>query len=396
MGSISDIPMGEKSNGRATILAIGTANPPNEFSQADFPDHYFRITNSQHLTHLHTKFKRLCMLFNSLREKSMIKKRYLHVTEEVFKQNPEMCDPNAIASLTARQAILATEVPKLGKEAAEKAIEEWGQPKSKITHVIFATNSFVDTPAADQYMVMLLGLSPSVKRFVLRQVGCHAGGTLLRIAMAMAENYRGSRVLVVCAEMSSAICWQSPDETNLVPHTLFSDGAGALIVGANPISDEQPIFRLMSAEQNTIPNTEGAIQARLREVGLVGEIRPDVPLLISKNIGNILIDSFKQFGINDWNSIFWVPHPGGPAILDQIEAQLELKTAKLNASRHVLSEFGNMWGATVIFILDEMRKKSFKEGKATTGEGLDWGVLIGFGPGLTVETVVLQSVPLVI
>jgi len=48
----------------------------------------------------------------------------------------------------------------------------------------------------------------------------------------------------------------------------------------------------------------------------------------------------------------------------------------------------------VHFILDEMRKSSREKGCSTTGEGLDVGVLFGFGPGLTVETVVLKSVPL--
>jgi chalcone synthase len=51
-----------------------------------------------------------------------------------------------------------------------------------------------------------------------------------------------------------------------------------------------------------------------------------------------------------------------------------------------------MSSACVLFILDEMRKKSAQEGLKTTGEGLDWGVLFGFGPGLTIETVVLHSV----
>ncbi|BBN67773.1 Chalcone and stilbene synthase family protein [Prunus dulcis] len=47
-------------------------------------------------------------------------------------------------------------------------------------------------------------------------------------------------------------------------------------------------------------------------------------------------------------------------------------------------------GSSICFvILDEMRKKSLEEGKATTGEGLEWGVLIGIGLGLTVKTVVL-------
>ncbi|WKA06894.1 hypothetical protein VitviT2T_024772 [Vitis vinifera] len=41
--------------------------------------------------------------------------------------------------------------------------------------------------------------------------------------------------------------------------------------------------------------------------------------------------------------------------------------------------------------MDEMRKKSSKEEKATIGKGLEWGVYLGFGLGLTVETVVLRS-----
>ncbi|KAG6791115.1 hypothetical protein POTOM_000227 [Populus tomentosa] len=46
---------------------------------------------------------------------------------------------------------------------------------------------------------------------------------------------------------------------------------------------------------------------------------------------------------------------------------------------------------SVFFVLDEMRRRSAKEGKATTGEGLDPGVLFGFGPGVTIETIVLRS-----
>jgi chalcone synthase len=63
-------------------------------------------------------------------------------------------------------------------------------------------------------------------------------------------------------------------------------------------------------------------------------------------------------------------------------------------TRHILSEYGNMSSACVLFILDEMRRRSVEEGKTTTGEGLEWGVLFGFGPGLTVETVVLHSIPI--
>lgn len=120
----------------------------------------------------------------------------------------------------------------------------------------------------------------------------------------------------------------------------------------------------------------------------------DVPGLISKNIEKILKEAFDQFGISDWDDLFWMAHPGGPAILDQIEAKLQLGPGKLECTRSVLSEYGNMSSACVLFIMDCMRRKSEERGRSTTGEGLEWGVLLGFGPGLTVETVVLRSLPI--
>ncbi|KAJ8432629.1 hypothetical protein Cgig2_033502 [Carnegiea gigantea] len=388
MASVQEIRNAQRADGPATILAIGTANPPNEMLQAEYPDFYFRVTKSEHMTDLKHKFKRMC-------ERSMIKKRYMLLSEEMLEENPHMCDYNA-PSLDTRQDILATEVPRLGKEAAVKAIKEWGQPRSKITHVIFCTTSGVDMPGADYRLTKLLGLRPSVKRFMLYQQGCYAGGTVLRLAKDIAENNRGARVLVVCSEIT-VVCFRGPTETHLdsmVGQALFGDGAGALIVGADPdVSIERPIFQLVWAAQTILPDSEGAIDGHLRQAGLAFHLLKDVPGLISKNVEKALNDAFGQIGIDDWNSIFWVAHPGGPAILDQVEAKLGLKQDKLSTTRHVLSEFGNMSSACVLFILDEMRKKSLKEGKATTGEGFDWGVLFGFGPGLTVETVMLHSVP---
>ncbi|KAL2896542.1 Chalcone synthase 2 [Bienertia sinuspersici] len=387
--NIQEIRNAQRAYGPATILAIGTASPPNVIYQTDYPDYYFGLTNSDHMVDLKAKFVRIC-------EKSMIKKRHFHVTEDILKENPELKGNNNATSINTREAILANEVPKLGYEAAMKAIKEWGQPKSKITHLLFATNTDFDMPGFDLYFVKLLGLEPTVVRTLLRMGGCHSGGTLLRIAKDIAENNHGSRVLVVCSE-STAICFfHSPSNTHLVPHAIFGDGAGAMLVGADPNEsiNEQPIFQLVSTGQTTLPASSGAIQTRLGEFGMVVELSPDVPKIIANHIENILIQSFKYIGIDDWNSIFWVAHPGGPRILDAVEAVLRLDETKLSISRKMLSEYGNMFGASVIFIMDEMRKSSFKEGKATAGEGFDWGVLCGFGPGITVETIVLHSVPL--
>ncbi|KAJ6851945.1 chalcone synthase C2 [Iris pallida] len=387
MASVAEIRKAQRAEGPAAILAIGTANPPTAVAQSEYPDYYFRITNSEDKHELKEKFKRMC-------EKSMIKNRYMYLTEKILKENPSVCAYMA-PSLDARQDMVVVEVPKLGKEAATKAIKEWGQPKSKITHLIFCTTSGVDMPGADYQLTRLLGLRPSVKRLMMYQQGCFAGGTVLRLAKDLAENNRGARVLVVCSEIT-AVTFRGPSECHLdslVGQALFGDGAAALIVGADPIENvERPLFEMVSAAQTILPDSEGAIDGHLREAGLTFHLLKDVPGIISKNIEKSLEEAFKPLGIADWNSLFWIAHPGGPAILDQVEAKIGLKPEKLRATRHVLSEFGNMSSACVLFILDEMRKRSVEEGNATTGEGLEWGVLFGFGPGLTVETVVLHSV----
>ncbi|KAF7132615.1 hypothetical protein RHSIM_Rhsim09G0048300 [Rhododendron simsii] len=386
MVTVEEVRKAQRAEGPATVMAIGTANPPNCVDQSPYPDFYFRITNSEHKIELKEKFQRMC-------DKSMIKKRYMYLTEEILKKNPNVCEYMA-PSLDARQEMIVVEVPKLGKEAATKAINEWGQPKSKITHLVFCTTIGVDMPGADYELTKLLGLRLSVKRVMMHQQGCFAGGTVLRLAKDLAENNKGARVLIVCSEIT-AVTFRGPSDTHLdslVGQALFGDGAAAIIVGADPIPEvEGPLFELVSAAQTILPNSDGAIEGHLREVGLTFHLLKGVPGLISKNIEKALTEAFQPLGISDWNSIFWIAHPGGPSILDQVELKLSLKPEKLRATRHVLSEYGNMSSTCVLFIMDEMRKKSAEDGLKTTGEGLEWGVLFGFGPGLTVETVVLHS-----
>ncbi|TXG72536.1 hypothetical protein EZV62_001115 [Acer yangbiense] len=271
MVSVEEFRRSQCVEGPATIMAIGKANPPNSVDQSTYPDYYFRVTNSEHKTDLKKKFKRIC------------------------------------------------------KEAAMKAIKQWGQSKSKITHLIFITSAGIDMPRADYQLAKIMGLNHSVKCVIRRS--------------------RWSRR----------------------PGALFSDGAAAMIVGFDPIPGvEKPLYEIFSAGQNIVLGSDRAIRGPLREIGVITHLHKD-------------------------NSVFWIAHPGEPAIMDQVEATLGLNPEKLRASRNVLAEYDNMHSACVLFILDEMRNKSAKDGLETTGEGLEWGVLFGFGPGLTIETVVLRS-----
>ncbi|XP_043725849.1 chalcone synthase-like [Telopea speciosissima] len=126
MGSVGEIYEAQCTQGPATMLAIGTTNPSNCVYQCDFPDFYFRSTKSEHMTGLKEKFKRIC-------DRSTIIKRHLYMTKEMIVENPNFYNSMA-PTLDARHDIMVVEVPKLAKEVALKAINEWGQPKSKITH----------------------------------------------------------------------------------------------------------------------------------------------------------------------------------------------------------------------------------------------------------------------
>jgi predicted naringenin-chalcone synthase len=52
----------------------------------------------------------------------------------------------------------------------------------------------------------------------------------------------------------------------------------------------------------------------------------------------------------------------------------------------VLREYGNMSGATIIFVLDELRRRRNEEDPLP-----EWGVMLAFGPGITIEAMVLRA-----
>ncbi|XP_071725181.1 stilbene synthase 4-like [Rutidosis leptorrhynchoides] len=379
-----------KGQGAATILAIGTANPPTCYDQATFPDFIFRVTEREDEVKLKEKFQRIC-------DKSGIDKRYVHITEEMLKAHPNLYKTGA-PSYNIRQQLLLSDVAELGKEAALKAIKEWDQPISKITHLVCSTATGIEMPGLDYQLSKLLNLNNDVQRYMYYQQGCYSGAAAIRAAKDLAENNPGARVLVVNSELLSTMFFHGPDANeldHLVGDAIFGDGATSVIIGTHPdLAIERPLFQLESAKQVLIPGSEGILGGNLHERGATYYITPKVPIMVGDNIEANLKKAFSHIGISDWNSLFYIVHPGGPAILNKVRDALNLKEDKLRASFQVLKDYGNMGGPSVIFAMDEMRKKALKEGKSTTGDGLQWGVLIGLGPGVTMETIVLRSCPI--
>jgi predicted naringenin-chalcone synthase len=317
-----------------------------------------------------------------------INKRYFYHSEEMLRRHPELID-RTLPSLDVRMDIAATAVPELAAAAAAKAIAEWGRPATDITHLVVSTYSGAHMPGADLRLASLLGLGPSVCRTMLYLNGCNSGSTALRVAKDIAENNRGARVLVACAELT-LVLFRAPDDgadnETIIMQALFGDGAGAVIVGADPDVIERPLFEMVAASQTVIPQSEHAATGRLRKDGLLFHPSMEMPRLVQEDIERCLADMLGPLGLggSGWNDLFWAVHPGGRAILDGVEEVLRLDPEKLAASRHVLSEYGNMSGPTVIFVLDEVRRRH-------QGHAAGLGVMVGIGPGISIETMVLHA-----
>ncbi|XP_072150962.1 chalcone synthase 1A [Setaria viridis] len=380
----------KRAMGTASTLAIGTANPSNVMLQSDFPDFYFRVTNSDHIKEeLKDGFRRIC-------QKSAIRKRHLYIDEALLGANPEMTTYGG-PSLDKRKDIISAKIPELGAAAAAAALKEWGRPVEDITHLIVGCNSGgSDQPGADYQVARLLGLSLSASRLGVYHQGCVVGASTLRLAKDLAENNAGARVLAVLVEVS-IIAFRGAD--GLATQAFIADGASAVVVGAADSAaaagegSERPLFEIVCSRQLTVPGTGDAMRGLIREAGLTISLVREGPSMFASNLEAALRGLLGgSVTDGDWTALFWAMHyPGGRLILDKVETALGLELVKMRASREVLAEYGNMGSASVWFTLDGMRRWSAANGCGTAGEGCHWCVLCGFGSGLTLDLVLLRA-----
>jgi predicted naringenin-chalcone synthase len=130
-------------------------------------------------------------------------------------------------------------------------------------------------------------------------------------------------------------------------------------------------FALDSFKAVMVPETRGLITWKIRELGFDMLLSGQVP----GELGHALHEGELMADRDDID--LWAVHPGGKSILDAVEKGLELPVDALEASREVLSSFGNMSSATVMFVLERMMQQ------ARSGQR---GCAMSFGPGLTAET----------
>jgi predicted naringenin-chalcone synthase len=188
----------------------------------------------------------------------------------------------------------------------------------------------------------------------------------------------------MCLELCTLHLQVSDKPESIVANALFADGAAAAIMSAQLPADGRPYYRVQGFHSALVPSSEADMAWDIGDHGFNMVLSAYVPDLIGSNIREMLsgILAKRDLELSDIDE--WAVHPGGRAILDQVEQHLTLPPEALSISRGVLRDYGNMSSPTVMFVLKAMLESANTDHATTCA--------IAFGPGLTVETAVLERV----
>ena len=256
--------------------------------------------------------------------------------------------------------------PPLAAEACRRALASARTAPGEITHLVVVTCTGFFAPGPDADLVGLLGLRADVERTVVGFMGCHAAFNGLRVARQHVESRAGGRALLVCVELCSLHFRPDPSPDNVVASALFADGAAAVVVAAQ----HDALAHLGPTASLIEEGTRRDMGWEIGDDGFRMTLSSYVPRLVSAPLADF-VGPLAGAG-----TASWCIHPGGRAILDHVEDALSLPPDALASSRAVLRDIGNVSSATVLFVLERELLR--------TREG-DRGVMLGFGPGLTLE-----------
>jgi predicted naringenin-chalcone synthase len=283
-------------------------------------------------------------------------------------------------STEARMRRWAVEAAPLGKDAVTRALARAGLAAEQVGLLAVVSCTGYDTPGIDIGLARGLAMAPDLQRLLISHVGCHAALPALGAACDFVTARRRPAV-VLCVELCS-LHVQPPDEDldQVMIHSLFGDAACAVVVepagdqGGLGIVEVTSLSDLASADLMTWTITDAGFRMGLSR---------RVPEVLSQHLPKLVDDLLARHGLVRDEVTAWAVHPGGPRILDTFAARLDLSPDALDVSRRVLAERGNCSSATVLIVLEELRRSA----RWAAGDHV---VAVSFGPGLTLFAALLR------
>ena len=399
------------------VLALASAFPPHEFAQetlATYACERILGPDWQADAERTARGEQIARLFAA----SRVERR-----ASVVDLPPFYAQPHGTGE---RMALYADQARSLGGAALAGALGQLAgaSARPRIGDFVVASCTGYSAPGLDVLLSRDLGLPPDARRLVIGHMGCFGALAGLRACLAAlradqgrastegservstdhgerASTGHGERVstghgerastgrpyglaALLCVELTTLHFAPTLDPEVLTSFALFGDAAAALVLGspddgedeahgdgAGPqLVDTYCAADFAAAEQMTWTITDQ---------GFVMGLSPRVPVVLRRTAPGVVERLLAPHGLRTRDIAHWIVHPGGPSILEAVQRGLGLSAEQTALSWEVLREHGNCSSATVLLILERL----LRSGQARRGE---WGVMMAFGPGLTLET----------
>ena len=269
----------------------------------------------------------------------------------------------------------------LGKEAVDRALTDAGIAAADLGLFAVCSCTGYATPGLDILLARDMGMSPNVQRLFVGHMGCYAAlpglGTVADFVVA-----RGRPALLLCAELTSLHIQPAGARTDIqqiVSHALFSDAAAAVVLTGGT---DRPGYAVSEVAAVTDTTTADHMTWEVTDLGFRMGLSNLVPHVLSMHIRKLVDDLLDRHGLTIAQVDGWAVHPGGPKILDVVQAELGLPAEALATSREVLSAYGNCSSPTVLLALDALRRRPRPPRTV---------VMLAFGPGLTLYAALLGA-----
>jgi predicted naringenin-chalcone synthase len=288
-------------------------------------------------------------------------------------------------------ALARTQVFASAAEGALNRLFAEREPPSDLIHV---TCTGYAAPSAAQRLVARRGWGDATRVVHAYHMGCYAAFPAIRIARGLlAASEPGRRRAVHRSDVvHTELCslHMNPLEhgpEQLVVQTLFADGFVAYAVCDEASFDgRSPALRLLSIEERVLPDSSDLMSWTCSEFGMQMSLSREVPERLTAVLVPFVEGLLRDAGLapEERRTAWYAVHPGGPRIVDRLQAVLELDHEKLAHSRNVLRERGNMSSATLPHIwLSMLQSREVCDERPI--------VSLAFGPGLTVCGAVLRK-----
>ena len=354
------------------IVSIGLANPGEPIQQATIAGFMQRAHQLDE-----SEARKLSFLYR----KSGISSRHSVLTDfekpepTDYTFFPKTEDLEPFPGTKARMEVFGHTAPALCEQAVINCLSKTEVKARQITHLILVSCTGMMAPGVELDLMKRMKLDDTVERYCVHFMGCYAAFTGLKLADKIIKAEPEAKVMLVSVELCTLHFQKDYVEDNILANSLFGDGAAAALV-----MNSESGLKIKSYLSQVLREGEEDMAWGIGDFGFEMRLSKYIPALLDKGINQLKQKFEEKFKFSTVDN--FAIHPGGKQILQKVQEAFGLPESVNTHAMEVLNQFGNMSSATILFVLERMMHDDLIQGEILS---------MGFGPGLTLETLLLEK-----